>query len=257
MPARPRKPVAIVRARPTDEPDALVAPPAVDAEPATASAAAPEPAEEMPAPRKQRRPKAAPTAPVNDAPVASPTEESAPRADLAPAVEAASPAKAATSAGSTKHKSVQRSFLLRADIVEDLRAAVTALSAYKPAAGVRSISDVINPALIRSIGELQTEYNHGKKFPRVSRMAGGRPPGTTSGVKTAKVSLLIRADILEDLRAAVTYLGAYKAPAGIQSSSDVINPALIRAVNELQTEYNHGKKFPRVSRMPTGRPVRE
>jgi hypothetical protein len=248
MPARPRKPVAIVRARPTDEPDALVAPPAADPDPATAPTAAPELAEELPAPRKQRRPKATPSAPVDHAPVTSPTEESA------------SPAKAATSTGttgSTKHKSVQRSFLLRADIVEDLRAAVTALSAYKPAAGVRSISDVINPALIRSIGELHTEYNHGKKFPRVSRMAGGRPPGTTSGVKTAKVSLLIRADILEDLRAAVTYLGAYKAQAGIQSSSDVINPALIRAVGELQTEYNHGKKFPRVSRMPTGRPVRE
>lgn len=255
MPARPRKPVSIVRARPTDEPDALVAPQAVDPDPAPAPAAAPEPAEEMPAARKQRRPKATPVDAVADAPAASPTEEHAPHAD--PAAEATGPAKAATSTGSTKQKSVQRSFLIRADIVEDLRAAVTALSAYKPAAGVRSISDVINPALIRSIGELQTEYNHGKKFPRVSRMAGGRPPGTTSGVKTTKVSLLIRADILEDLRAAVTYLGAYKARAGIQSSSDVINPALIRAVGELQTEYNHGRKFPRVSRMPTGRPVRE
>ena len=255
MPARPRKPVAIVRARPTDEPDALVAPPAVDPDPAPAPVVAPEPAEEMPAPRKPRRPKATPVDVVDDAPAASPTEEHAPHAD--PVAEATGPANAGTSTGSTKHKSVQRSFLIRADIVEDLRAAVTALAAYKPAAGVRSISDVINPALIRSIGELQTEYNHGKKFPRVSRMAGGRPPGTTSGVKTAKVSLLIRADILEDLRAAVTYLGAYKARAGIQSSSDVINPALIRAVGELQTEYNHGRKFPRVSRMPTGRPVRE
>jgi len=69
-------------------------------------------------------------------------------------------------------------------------------------------------------------------------------------------SFYVDVDILEDARAAVTYLGAYVPEAGVQSLADLVNPGLSAMVKQLQDTYNDGKPFRRVSHMQVGRPRR-
>jgi hypothetical protein len=69
-------------------------------------------------------------------------------------------------------------------------------------------------------------------------------------------SFYVDVDVLEDARAAVTYLGAYVPEAGVQSLADLVNPGLAAMVKQLQDTYNAGKPFRRVSHMQTGRPRR-
>lgn len=67
-------------------------------------------------------------------------------------------------------------------------------------------------------------------------------------------SFYVDVDVLEDARAAVTYLGAYVPEAGVQSLADLVNPGLSAMVKQLQDTYNDGKPFRRVSHMQVGRP---
>jgi hypothetical protein len=69
-------------------------------------------------------------------------------------------------------------------------------------------------------------------------------------------SFYVDVDILEDARAAVTYLGAYVPEARVQSLADLVNPGLAAMVKQLQDTYNDGKPFRRVSHMQVGRPRR-
>ena len=69
-------------------------------------------------------------------------------------------------------------------------------------------------------------------------------------------SFYVDVDVLEDARAAVTYLGAYVPEPGVQSLADLVNPGLAAMVKQLQDTYNDGKPFRRVSHMQVGRPRR-
>ena len=69
-------------------------------------------------------------------------------------------------------------------------------------------------------------------------------------------SFYVDVAILEDARAAVTYLGAYVPEAGVKSLADLVNPGLATVVQQLQDTYNEGKPFRRVSHMQAGRPAR-
>lgn len=70
---------------------------------------------------------------------------------------------------------VQRTINLEVSILEDARAAVTYLAAYVPEAGVKSLADLVNPALAQAVRQLEKTYNKGEPFRRVGRMQVGRP----------------------------------------------------------------------------------
>ena len=74
--------------------------------------------------------------------------------------------------------------------------------------------------------------------------------------KKIQRSFYVDVAILEDARAAVTYLGAYVPEAGVKSLADLVNPGLAAVVRQLQDTYNDGKPFRRVSHMQAGRPAR-
>ena len=75
--------------------------------------------------------------------------------------------------------------------------------------------------------------------------------------KKIQRSFYVDVAILEDARAAVTYLGAYVPEAGVKSLADLVNPGLAAVVQQLQDTYNEGKPFRRVSHMQAGRPPRQ
>ena len=75
--------------------------------------------------------------------------------------------------------------------------------------------------------------------------------------KKIQRSFYVDVAILEDARAAVTYLGAYVPEAGVKSLADLVNPGLAAVVQQLQDTYNDGKPFRRVSHMQAGRPPRQ
>ncbi|KAA2263836.1 hypothetical protein F0L68_09205 [Solihabitans fulvus] len=70
---------------------------------------------------------------------------------------------------------VQRTVNFSQDILERARAAATYLAAYEPSAGVRSLADIVNPAVADRVTELEREFNGGKPFRPVYRMPPGRP----------------------------------------------------------------------------------
>jgi hypothetical protein len=82
------------------------------------------------------------------------------------------------------------------------------------------------------------------------------PSKAQTRVRKIQRSFYVDVDVLEDARAAVTYLGAYVPEAGVQSLADLVNPGLAAMVKQLQDTYNDGKPFRRVSHMQVGRPPR-
>jgi len=82
------------------------------------------------------------------------------------------------------------------------------------------------------------------------------PPTVPKAARKVQRSFYVDVDVLEDARAAVTYLGAYVPEAGVQSLADLVNPGLSAMVKQLQDTYNDGKPFRRVSHMQVGRPRR-
>lgn len=60
-------------------------------------------------------------------------------------------------------------------------------------------------------------------------------------------------ETLDRARAAATYLARYAPEAGIRSLADIVNPAVAQRVEELEAQYNDGRPFQPVFRMPPGR----
>ncbi|MEU6155517.1 hypothetical protein ABZ816_36590 [Actinosynnema sp. NPDC047251] len=70
---------------------------------------------------------------------------------------------------------VQRTVNFDQDVLERARAAATYLAAYEPVAGVRSLADIVNPAVAAYVAELERRFNGGEAFRPVHRMPPGRP----------------------------------------------------------------------------------
>lgn len=70
---------------------------------------------------------------------------------------------------------VQRTVNFDREVLERARAAATYLAAYEPAAGVRSLADIVNPAVAAYVAELERKFNQGEGFRPVHRMLPGRP----------------------------------------------------------------------------------
>ncbi|MBW4719362.1 hypothetical protein [Saccharothrix obliqua] len=70
---------------------------------------------------------------------------------------------------------VQRTVNFDRDVLERARAAATYLAAYEPAAGVRSLADIVNPAVEAYVADLERRFNGGEAFRPVHRMPPGRP----------------------------------------------------------------------------------
>ncbi|MFD0201327.1 MULTISPECIES: hypothetical protein [Saccharothrix] len=74
---------------------------------------------------------------------------------------------------------VQRTVNFDQDVLERARAAATYLAAYEAEAGVRSLADIVNPAVEAYVAELERRYNGGAAFRPVFRMPPGRPSRRT------------------------------------------------------------------------------
>ncbi|MBM7811316.1 hypothetical protein [Saccharothrix algeriensis] len=70
---------------------------------------------------------------------------------------------------------MQRTVNFDREVLERARAAATYLAAYVPAATVRSLADIVNPAVEAYVAELERRYNGGEAFRPVHRMPPGRP----------------------------------------------------------------------------------
>ena len=70
---------------------------------------------------------------------------------------------------------VQRTINFDRSVLERARAAATYLASYEPQAGVRSLADIVNPAVLAYVTELEELYNAGEPFRPVLRMPSGRP----------------------------------------------------------------------------------
>ncbi len=80
-----------------------------------------------------------------------------------------------TGTGPRPGRRVQRTVNFDRDVLERARAAATYLAAYEPVAGVRSLADIVNPAVEAYVAELERRYNGGAAFRPVHRMPPGRP----------------------------------------------------------------------------------
>ncbi|WP_447005800.1 ParB family protein [Saccharothrix isguenensis] len=74
---------------------------------------------------------------------------------------------------------VQRTVNFDQDVLERARAAATYLAAYEAEAGVRSLADIVNPAVEAYVADLERRYNDGEAFRPVFRMPPGRPSRRT------------------------------------------------------------------------------
>ncbi|TWP49374.1 hypothetical protein FKR81_25065 [Lentzea tibetensis] len=70
---------------------------------------------------------------------------------------------------------VQRTINFDSSVLERARAAATYLAEAEPGVGIRSLVDIVNPAVDAYVAELERKYNDGKPFPTVLRMPSGRP----------------------------------------------------------------------------------
>lgn len=69
---------------------------------------------------------------------------------------------------------VQRTVNFDREILDRARAAATYLARYAPEAGIRSLADIVNPAVAQRVAELEARYNDGLPFQPVFRMPPGR-----------------------------------------------------------------------------------
>lgn len=75
---------------------------------------------------------------------------------------------------------VQRTINFDSQVLERARAAATYLAAYEPLAGVRSLADIVNPAVEEYVVDLEERFNGGLPFRPVHRMPPGRPARRSS-----------------------------------------------------------------------------
>lgn len=69
---------------------------------------------------------------------------------------------------------VQRTVNFDREILDRARAAATYLARNEPMAGIRSLADIVNPAVADRVAELEARYNGGEPFQPVNRMPPGR-----------------------------------------------------------------------------------
>ena len=70
---------------------------------------------------------------------------------------------------------VQRTVNFDQEVLDRARAAAAHLAAHAPEAGVRSLADIINPAVAERVAELEERFNSGQPFDPVFRLPAGRP----------------------------------------------------------------------------------
>ena len=70
---------------------------------------------------------------------------------------------------------VQRTVNFDQEVLDRARAAAAHLAAHAPEAGVRSLADIINPAVAERVTELEERFNSGQPFEPVIRLPAGRP----------------------------------------------------------------------------------
>lgn len=58
---------------------------------------------------------------------------------------------------------VQRTVNFDSDVLERARAAATYLVAYEPTAGIRSLADIVNPAVAQYVEALEERFNGGEE----------------------------------------------------------------------------------------------
>jgi hypothetical protein len=71
---------------------------------------------------------------------------------------------------------VQRTVNFDREILDRARAAATWLARNEPASGIRSLADIVNPAVAERVAELEAKFNDGHPFTPVFRMPPGRRP---------------------------------------------------------------------------------
>lgn len=72
---------------------------------------------------------------------------------------------------------VQRTVNFDREILDRARAAATYLARNEPDAGIRSLADIVNPAVAQFVAQLEARYNDGLPFQPVFRMPPGRRAG--------------------------------------------------------------------------------
>jgi hypothetical protein len=75
---------------------------------------------------------------------------------------------------------VQRTVNFDREILDRARAAATYLARNEPEAGIRSLADIVNPAVAERVAQLEARYNDGEPFAPVGRMPLGRRAGRSS-----------------------------------------------------------------------------
>lgn len=71
---------------------------------------------------------------------------------------------------------VQRTVNFDRETLDRARAAATYLAQCEPESGIRSLADIVNPAVAQRVAELEARFNHGLPFQPVFRMPPGRRP---------------------------------------------------------------------------------
>ncbi len=87
---------------------------------------------------------------------------------------------------------VQRTVNFDREILDRARAAATYLARNEPDAGIRSLADIVNPAVEALVAELERRFNNGLPFQPVFRMPAGRPG------RPAEVTLGVQATGLDE-----------------------------------------------------------
>jgi hypothetical protein len=82
---------------------------------------------------------------------------------------------------------VQRTVNFDREILDRARAAATYLAANEPDAGIRSLADIVNPAVEALVEELEQRFNDGVPFTPVFRMPAGRPAQVTLSAQPARL----------------------------------------------------------------------
>ncbi|HEY0803705.1 MAG TPA: hypothetical protein VGD84_01520 [Pseudonocardiaceae bacterium] len=83
----------------------------------------------------------------------------------------------ATGRTAANGRRVQRTVNFDREILDRARAAATYLARNEPSSGIRSLADIVNPAVAERIAELEAKYNDGLPFQPVFRMPPGRRAG--------------------------------------------------------------------------------
>jgi len=81
----------------------------------------------------------------------------------------------ATGRGRAAGRRVQRTVNFDQEVLDRARAAAAHLAAHAPEAGVRSLADIVNPAVAERVAELEERFNSGQPFEPVFRLPVGRP----------------------------------------------------------------------------------